>query len=342
MKSFPLFLMLVYTGAQAAPVPLAINSGGSFEGSYQLSTGPSTAATLQITGNLTGDIEMTDGVISKFRFLGGNVAYSDTTSNIVISTFPVVARVRLLTRGIVSSATGNSSAGAINPITGVISNNGHQLIQDRGTVTTRYMVGNTVIQEEIRDLAQKPDANPLVGTTTVTSSLLENRNYKARYRIDFTHTRDEARTQPAEVVNGTLRITEEGSFSASGEIWMPGQTFTSWALNQRGQTPLSLNDLCATSGQPLILLYAFDATAGAWTPPVTFDQPSGLLRIDLPASGLKAPVRLEFSSTLTGGAWQPLTRAGNMPSIFNIAEFGSVTVDLPPGQAGFVRLCLAE
>jgi len=344
MKSFPLFLMLAHAGAQAAPVSLAIGPGGSFDVSYQLSTGPSTAAALLISGNLTGDVEMTDGVISNFRFLGGNVAYSDTTSDLIISTFPVTSKVRILTRKIISSvsSTSTSTAGVIDPVTGVISNSGHRLIQNRGTVTTRYLVGSTVLQEEIRNLATDPDSNSMVGVTTVTSSLLENLNYKARYRIDFNHTRDATRTQPAAVVSGTVNITEEGGFSASGEVWMLGQNFVDWALTRSGQRPQGLADLCATTGQPLVLLYAFDAPVGAWAPPVTFDHSSGNIRVELPPGGLKAPVRLEYSGSLSGGTWQPLTRTGNAPSVFNTAESGTITMSLPPGQAGFVRLCLAE
>jgi hypothetical protein len=144
------------------------------------------------------------------------------------------------------------------------------------------------------------------------------------------------------VVSGTVNITEEGGFSASGEIWMPGQNFVDWALTSRGQRPQNLSDICVTTGQPLVLLYAFDAPPGAWTPPVTFDHFNKRLRIELPVGGLKAPVRLEYSGSLAGGTWQPLTRTGNAPSVFNISESGTVTMDLPPGQAGFVRLCLAE
>ncbi len=72
MKFTPLVFMAVISPhlADATPVPLLVNPGGAFDVTYQLSTGPSTSATLQISGNLTGDVEMSDGVISRFRFLG--------------------------------------------------------------------------------------------------------------------------------------------------------------------------------------------------------------------------------------------------------------------------------
>lgn len=344
MKVTPLVIIAAITihPVESAPVPLLINPGGSFDVSYQLSTGPSTSATLQITGNLTGDVEMSDGVISRFRFLGGNVAYSDTTSDIIVSTFPVTAKVKILTRSIVSSTTSNSSAGAINTTTGVISNSGHRLIQNRGTVTTRYMVGSAVIQEDIRNLAQEPDSNAFVGVTTVTSSLLQDLNYKARYRIDFSHTRNETRTQPAEVVGGTLNTTEEGGFSAAGEITVPGQAFASWALANRNQRPITLEDRHTATGQPLVLLYAFDSADGPWSPPVSFDTVYGTIRLDLPPAGLRAPVRLEFSTSLANGQWLPLTKNGGAPSVFNMGESGPVTMALPTGGAGFIRLSLAD
>jgi hypothetical protein len=345
MKSFPLLLIVFAAGLQNArctPVSLSIAPGGAFDVTYQLSTGPSVNSTLQITGDLTGDVEMTDSVITRFRFLGGNVAYSDTTNEIIVSTFPVTSKVRLLTRNIISSAISNSSAGAIDAATGIISNTGHRLIQNRGTVTTRYLIADNLIQEDIRNLATDPDSNPMVGVTTLTSSTLQNLNYKTLYRIDFNHTRDETRTQPAEVVNGTVNITEEGGFTASGEIWLPGQAFVDWSLARNEQRPTSLADRCDTSGQPLVVLYAFDAPAGQWTPPVSFDTDEGKIRIQLPEAGLKAPVKLEFNSSLSNTGWMPITKEDLSPSVFNIGESGPVTMDLPSGGHGFIRLALAD
>lgn len=346
MKSIPMYLIIACSGAniaECAPLALDILPGGQFAVSYQLSTGPSTSANLQITGDLSADLEFTDGRISKFRFLGGNVAYSDTTSDLIISTFlGTVTKVRLLTRNVVSSATSLDSAGAIDADTGVIENTGHRLNQDRGTITSRYMVGNTVLQEEIRNLATQPDRNPLVGITTVTSSLLEDLIYKTRYRIHFTHSRDETRTEPAELVNGTVNIREVGSFSTSGEIWAPGQAFVDWALAERDQVPGSLTEICKITGQPLIILYAFDAPPGGWSPPVTIDAEGGRIGVDLPSGGLKAPVRLEFSASLEHGAWAPLTQDDATPSVFERGKSGTVTMNLPPGNNGFIRLSLAD
>ncbi len=254
----------------------------------------------------------------------------------------MTAKVKLLTRNIVSSTTSNSSAGAINTTTGVISNSGHRLIQNRGTVTTRYMVGNTVAQEDIRNLGQEPDSNPLVGVTTVTSTLLQDLGYKARHRINFIHTRNETRTQPAKVVSGTVNITEEGGFSATGEVIVPGETYASWALTERGQTPVAFTDIHAATGQPLVLLYAFNSASGPWSPPVSFNPVNGSLQLELPPAGLRAPVRLEFSTSLANGQWLPLTRNNNTPSVFGSGESGPVTVVMPTGHSGFIRLALAD
>lgn len=346
MKHFPLVCLLslvVQSAGISSPVPLTINPGSAFDVNYQLSTGQSTSPIhLLITGDLTGDAEFTDGVLSRFRFLGGNIAYSDNTSEAVLSTFPVVAKVRIETRNVVSALTSDYGAGGIDPLTGVLSNTGHFLQQNRGTILTRYIVGGLTLQQELRDLATRPDTNPLVGVTTVTSSLLEDRDYEARYRIDFNHTRDEDRTEPADVINGTVNITEKGSFTATGEVTVPGQAFVTWALSNRSQRPKTLVDSHAGTGQPLVLLYAFDATAGPWAPPVRFNPVVGLVLLDLPPDGLKAPVRLEFASSLTNGQWRLLTRSNNLPSVFNTGEAGMVTLNLPPGDSGFVRLSLAD
>jgi hypothetical protein len=346
MKHFPLVCLLslvLQSAGISSPVPLTINPGSAFDVNYQLSTGQSTSPIhLLITGDLAGDAEFTDGVISQFRFLGGNIAYSDNTSEAVLPTFPVVAKVRIETRNVVSALTSDTSAGAIDPLTGVITNTGHFLQQNRGTILTRYIVGGITVQQELRDLATRPDTNPLVGVTTVTSSLLEELDYVARYRIDINHTRDETRTEPADVINGTVNITEQGSFSATGEVTVPGQGFVDWALANRNQLPKTLGDVHSATGQPLVLLYAFDAAVGPWAPPVRFSPVDGIVLLDLPPGGLKAPVRLEFSSSPASGQWRLLTRSNSLPSVFNTGEVGTVTMNLPAGGAGFVRLSLAD
>jgi hypothetical protein len=338
-----MFSHVLQSASVSAPVPMIISPSGAFDVNYQLSSGQSTSPIkLIITGNFTGDVEFSGGAISKFRFLGGNIAYSDNTSEATLSTFPVVAKVRIETRNVVSALTSDASAGAINPLTGIISNSGHFLQQNRGTIFTRYIVGGFTVQQELRDLATRPDTNPLVGVTTVTSTLLQDSGYKTRYRLDFTHTRDEDRTEPAEVINGTVNITEKGSFSATGEVTVLGQGFVDWAQLHRMQTPSSLGDRQNITGLPLVLLYAFDSTSGLWVPPVRFLPAEGRVMLDLPPGGLKAPVRLEYCTSLQSGLWLPLMKTNHLPSVFATGEAGTVMMDLPAGDAGFVRLSLAD
>lgn len=346
MKHFPLTCLLSHVlqlAGISAPVPLMINPGGAFNVNYQLSSGQSTSPILlQITGDLAGDVEFTGGVLSKFRFMGGNIAYSDNTSEAVLSTFPVVAKVRIETRNVVSALTSDTSAGSIDETTGVISNIGHFLQQNRGTIFTRYIVGGLTVQQELRDLATRPDTNPLVGVTTVTSSLLEDLGYKARYHINFNHTRDENRTDPAEIINGTVNITEEGRFSATGNVTVPGPAFVTWAMANHNQRPETLTDLSTTTGQPLVLLYAFAATGGSWSPPLTFIPENGQVWLNLPPDGLRAPVRVEYSASLKDGEWIPLTRGNNASSVFTTGESGLIMMNLPSGEKGFIRLSLAD
>jgi hypothetical protein len=216
------------------------------------------------------------------------------------------------------------------------------LNQDRGTVTTSYIAGGFTLQEDIRNLANEPDSSPLVGVTTVTGTLLQNLDYKASYQINFSHTRDETRVQPAEVVGGTVSIREVGGFTASKQVWLPGPAFVTWAIANHDQRPEQLTDRLTSTGQPLVMLYAFAATGGSWTPPLTFDTENGQVRLDLPANGLLAPVRVEYSATLKDGEWVPLTRANNALSVFTVGESGPMMMILPEGDKGFIRLCLAN
>ncbi|RYD46158.1 MAG: hypothetical protein EOP85_08000 [Verrucomicrobiaceae bacterium] len=351
MNGVSLLLLFSTAGlqiARSAPLNLNISQGGLFHVSYQLDSGQSVESDLHITGDISAEVEMTDGIISRFRFSGGNVAYSDTTNEIIVSTFPFTSEVRLSTRNIVSSVTSNGSSGAIHPFTGVISNSGHRLVQNRGNVTTRYLVNNNLIQESIRDLAADPDSNPMVGVTTVTNTLLERLPHKELHRINFNHTRSETRTQPAEIptpygtISGTLNITEDGGFSATGDVWIPSQTFVDWSMATHGQRPTSLKDRSTKNDQPLILLYAFNASGEAWTPPVTFDPAAATVHIHLPSEGLKAPVRLEYNSSLAPTGWTTLKRKSGSISEFGISESGSIAMDTPPDAAGFIRLSLAD
>lgn len=148
---FGLIFLTLLPHEEAAPLTLTIKPGGKFDVFYRLITGQAVAAVLNISGNLAADLEWSAGGISRFRFNGANVAYSDTTSDMVITTFPST-KVRLLTRSVVSSVASDAGAGALNSGTGVLANSGHFLRQDRGTVTTRYMVGH-----------RGPGANPKLG-----------------------------------------------------------------------------------------------------------------------------------------------------------------------------------
>jgi hypothetical protein len=87
---------------------------------------------------------------------------------------------------------------------------------------------------------------------------------------------------------------------------------------------------------------AFDMSDGPWSPPVSFDTANGTVQLDLPTGGLKAPVRLEFSVSLASGQWVPLTKSDDAPSIFSTGESGPVTMNLPSGSSGFIRLGLAN
>ena len=112
-------------------------------------------------------------------------------------------------------------------------------------------------------------------------------------------------------------------------------------MANHNQRPETLTDL-STTGQPLVLLYAFAASGGPWSPPVTFVPENGQVWLELPADELRAPVRLEYSATLKDGEWMPLTRANNASSVFTTGESGPMMMNLPSGEKGFIRLSLAD
>lgn len=326
----------------ATPCQLSILPGGMFNVAYKLSTGPAAATNLLISGNITADVEFTNGTLTHFSFIGGNIAYSDANVEVIISTFPVPAKVKIATRNIVSNAASFGGTGTISTVDSVIENSGHFLIQDRGIITSTYLVGGVKVQEEIRNLADRPDTNPLVGETVVTATLIQDLGYQATYQIDFIHTRDENRNAPAASVNGTLNIKEKGSFSARGMVTVLGASFTNWALLNGKPQPTGLRDRDEVTGQPLVLLYGFGAGSGSWTPPLIFNTADGTATLTLPATGLLVPVRMDFSPDLNEGNWGLMNRENGQPALFNIGEAGLKTVILPSAIKGFTRLSLGS
>lgn len=150
------------------PVTLTVQPGGAFDVAYELSNGLATSATLEITGDLTAELSLADGLPSALRFTDGNIAYSDTTSELILSTFPVRSSISLQTRDVVSRIMSLPEAGALDAPSGVISNAGHEHHQDRGTISTRYFVAGLLVREEVRDLSEQADRGPLVGETVIT------------------------------------------------------------------------------------------------------------------------------------------------------------------------------
>ena len=327
--------------AAAAGVPLRLDlaPGGGFDVNYALSNGHATDGRDVLTGHMLGTVEINPaGEVTRLALTGGRIAHQNATLSVPLSTsfFGIVTKVTISLGGVVSQIVTNRGPGNVDPASGVLFNPDHRMISNEGTITTRYLVGSAVLAQETRNLATQPDDTPLVGTSTVTATLLAETGYWKRYRIDFHHTRDETRTQPVSGIptlpaGTTLTIREEGEFSASGEVLVPGEDFVTWAANSRGASVVGFDALDPQTGHPLLVMYALGADEGAWTLPVNLDEGSSSLRMQVPVA-LRAPVVWEYSASLASGSWQALA-GGRVEQ----GAQGEQVIPLPPGGRAFVR-----
>lgn len=154
----------------ASPVELTLAAGGGFDVTYSLSTGQSTNGRDGLSGRILVDLRVTelDGV-SWFRMSGGRIAHSDGTLDLAVSSF---VHVLFITQGVASMSLTEEGGGWVNWTTGIASISGHRMISNEGLAKTRYVVFGSTAGEEVRDLAVQPDNTPLVGTTTLTATVL--------------------------------------------------------------------------------------------------------------------------------------------------------------------------
>lgn len=320
-------------------VRLDLAPGGGFDVQYALSTGQSTNGRDALSGHILAKVQISRWAeVTSLKLVGGRVAHRNTTLEIPLSTSVLgTSKVRIALAGVATQPLTRSGVGWVDAESGILTNAGHRMISNEGTITTRYLVGTSVLAQETRNLATQPDDTALEGITTVTATLLEETGYWKRYRINLHHTRDEFRTQwvsgvPTLPVGTTLTIREEGEFYASGEVLVPGNDFEAWASTSRGVVGGELDTLDPVTGQPLLVMYALGGGAGAWSLPVEVDASAGILRLQssLP---LRAPVVWEYSQTMAPGSWQ-LLPSGRVEQ----GAAGEQTIPLPPGEQLFLRV----
>lgn len=335
---------LLAVPAPAAPVQLVLEPGGGFDVDYAFSTGQATTGRDDLSGHILADLALDDSDRPVSFFLtGGRIAHADSTVEILLNTsFLGNTKVQTVVQGTASLPQTQAGSGIVDPDTGEIANFGHRLITNEGTVTTRYLLGTTVLDQSTRNLATQPDNTPLVGSTTLIPTLLAETGWWKRCHIELVHVRDEGRTAPVSGVPGvpvgtTYLIHEEGGFTANGEAIFPGDDFANWASLHRGVTPRSLDDRDPASGQPLLVMYALAAGSGPWQVPVEFRPATGEVLLHLPPTGLLAPVKWEYCSGAATASWQPLAGTPQPGGITPAGSAGTATLPLPPGTRGFIR-----
>ncbi len=331
---------LLSVAGLALPIELTLLPGGAFDLTYSLDTGQTASAKVELSGVIEAEISPLDRAPERFRFKRSTISLSDADLRVENVG---VGSVLIETRGIVGNLLSNARAGAFEA-PNVLKNDGHQFRYDQGTITTRYVLtpwpgSNVTVGTDVRDLSAQPDTTSLVGTTTIRTVLLSDSGLVSRYRIDLEHRRDETRSQPVTPLTGatTLFIREVGSFAAQGQVDVISTNFQNWVEQTRGIIPETVADVDPLTKQPLAILYAMRADAGAWSLPVSFPS-AATVRLTLPPEGTRAKLRCEFSSDLQGTSWISLTSPSFPDGVLPPGTNGMVIFPIPEAATGFVRL----
>jgi len=313
-------------------VILTIDPPGSYLIHYEFSDGGEDEQAATSTGDLVADIafDRTTLRINDVFFDGGRIFYSDTTHELDLTSdaLPVLIVIESRRRASTTITTGVPGT-TIEPTTGLLSNPAHAFLYDEGTVRVISSIGGVPISDDTGDLSADPATLPFNGTTIMTATFLERTALYDRIGVTLTHLTGPAQTVPIPIINNTLSITDNGGFTANGEIVLPSEIFENWANSRGYPTPVTLTDLHPSTREPLALLYAFRVTEGGRLPQLEIDVAGGELVLALPTGGLVAAVQIESNDSLAGGGWD----------VWEL-EPGQVT-RFPAGRDGVLRLPFA-
>lgn len=327
------------TVAKASPVVLTVDAG-SFS-TTEVSTASGKAVRHTGFSGVVPGVIILDPITrkpSRFRFEGGSLIYGDDTSNYTPFAPPASEDLRFTSTGLMGPVSSVTGLPVVDPVTGMLGNADHFQSLSAGTLRTVYQIlffGSWItLFDQTADFATAPQMNAFTGTTSLTSELQAAGPVLERHRLVLTHVSDSSPVVFTES-GVTLTSVTTGGFTARGEVLAPSAAFHSWMLSAGAEEPVSAASMLGT--WPGAVLYALGLPGSARDLPWELNAAARTLTLHLPAGGTRAPLRVEYSTTLA--SWTPL------PLPVGGAELGSgssgtLVLTLPAGPSGFVRLAL--
>lgn len=192
---------------------------------------------------------------------------------------------------------------SVNPVTGVVSGS-HQWITnvcfERINSSRTGQVKLEIVAPPLPALQLPHRGSPSITLTqTGTSTFL--RNVQATLNYQFNESA--AHTIPGSAAQ--VIVQETGSWSTMAQFTLPTD-YSIWAQANGLTHPDP--DAANAAGIPWVFLYNFDLPPTTASLPITFVKLFGesLVQITLPAAGLKLPMGIEYSTTLTADSWDAL------------------------------------
>lgn len=332
MRVFVFFLVTLVS-LPAAPVELVVLPGNQTTTVYMTDNGLAVAQS-ETSGSILADLNVLPGtgMPTQIRFTGGTLAYSDSVTVYTPNQLPQVDEYRFTGTGLGSALSTVNTPASIAQPGGLLHNPDHRITLNQGTLRTQYFLFGIPLADSTTNFATNPAETTINGTSTVQTSLLASGPIMDRFQITFTHVADPS---PEPIAGGgvTIAVSSEGGFTAIGEMLIPSPGFHQWMIDSGHPAPDSIQ---ATAGPvPGAVLYALGLPVGADAIPWTIDAENSQVIFELPDSGTRAPVFLEFGTSL--GNWDVLGGDDSTPTL-PAGSSGTHTIPFPPNTTAFFRL----
>ena len=310
----------------------------------------------ETTATYAGSIQASIGFdpetleVTEFAYAGGSVQRQEAESRLQI--FPTITYTGVTTP-LPTSFTRTSSSyvppffrafvpttvnppASVDPFDGIVAGNHHwvtsvgyeRLFSSRSGVMKLEVVSSQAPPVELPHRGTPIISLAQTGTTTF------HRLIRATLTYQFTE------SAPSNIVQSAqqLFVQETGSWSTTALFTLPND-YSLWAQSHGlvNPDPEDTNP----AGIPWVFLYNLDLPPTTPSLPAGFVQQFGenLLQITLPATGLKVPMSLEYSTTLADGSWQalPLESYLDGPGSLDSGATGSPRFFFPAAPPCFLR-----
>ena len=255
--------------------------------------------------------------VTEFAYTGGSVQRQEADS--ILQIFPAISYTGGNTP-LPTSFTRTSSSyispfyrafvpttvnppASVDPFDGIVAGN-HHWVTSVGYERI-YSNRSGVMKQEVVSSQAPPVELPHRGTPIISLAQTGTTTFHRIIRATLTYQFSESAAYNIPQSAEQLFVQETGGWSTTAQFTLPSD-YSLWAQSHGlgNPDPEDTNP----AGIPWVFLYNLDLPPTTATLPAGFVRQFGehLLQITLPATGLKVPMSIEYSTTLEDGSWQAL------------------------------------